>query len=372
MAGIYVHVPFCESRCFYCDFYKTTDKQWIDLFVDKLLKEIEHRALFFGESPVDTLYLGGGTPSLLSPAALNKLLKGLSQQFKMKPGGEWTMEVNPDDLSLSYLKAIKATGINRLSIGIQSFFDDDLKKMGRRHDAGQATKALEWAFEAGFDNVGADLIYGLPWGDEQKIEKNVKTLASFPVNHLSAYHLTIEPGTQFGKEKRLKRLSEVSDLESESQFWKVDKLAGENGFEHYEISNFCRDGAYSIHNMSYWNGQAYLGLGPGAHSFDGHRRLWNPPQLRAYLKHDHQADQKYEVLSVYDRFNEQIMLGLRTKWGINRDGMAHDFPENWQAIGPLVKKWIESGHLEEQKEALICTPKGWFVVDGIIEDLFLV
>ncbi len=372
MSGIYIHIPFCKSKCFYCDFYKTTHTASISLFVDKLIKEIEWRSSFFGDRPVETIYLGGGTPSLLSKKELFGIMEALMFTYTFQNVLEITIEVNPDDLSLDYLEMLRTTGFNRLSIGVQSFFDEDLKRMGRRHNAEQAINAIKMAERCHFSNISADLIYGLPWGNRERINSNISILAALPVNHISAYHLSIEPNTPFGVQKKRGLLTEITDAESESLFWLVDEIAGTNGFEHYEISSFCKSGKYSIHNRAYWSGQPYLGLGPGAHSFDGKRRLWNRPDLKDYLTTDFESVREFEVLTPADQLNEMIMLGLRTKWGVNLEEMRTKFPHFIKEVEPVMKKWTGSGHLVQLNGRLVCTRKGWFVVDGIIEDMFLI
>ncbi len=372
MGGIYIHIPFCKTKCFYCDFYKTTHTASISLFVDKLIKEIEWRASFFGEEPVETVYLGGGTPSLLSQEDLSRLMNAIIFAFNFNFPMETTIEVNPDDLSVNYLDMLYNKGFNRLSIGVQSFFDEDLKKMGRRHNAEQALDAIKMAGRSHFSNISVDLIYGLPWGNRERINSNISTLAALPVDHISAYHLSIEPDTPFGVRKRKGLLTEITDVESESLFWLVDDIAGKNGFEHYEISSFCKDGKYSLHNRAYWEGKPYLGLGPGAHSFDGKRRLWNRSDLKAYLTTDFDSVRESEVLTEADRLNEMIMLGLRTKWGINIEELTFKFPQFFKKLEPVIKKWMDSGHLIQLFNTLVCTRKGWFVVDGIIEDMFVI
>ncbi|MFW6203084.1 MAG: radical SAM family heme chaperone HemW [Marinilabilia sp.] len=372
MAGIYLHVPFCKSRCHYCDFFKSTKIGLVGQYLDRLIEEIEGQKNFFEENEsLSTIYFGGGTPSLLSAKNVDEILQHLFHHFRFMKDPEITLEANPDDLSKEYLAQLKESGINRLSIGIQSFFDDDLEKMGRRHSARQSHQVLMDAFDAGFENVGADLIYGLPWSDQNRLKENLRFFSQYPVKHLSAYHLTIEPGTRFGKDKARDHLKEISGEESEKRFQILREETAKMGFEHYEISNFCVPGWPSRHNSAYWTGESYLGLGPAAHSFNGLKRFFNRPDIHGYINKGYAEGVRVENLSEKDFFNENLMLGLRTKEGVDMGKMAKDFPEYWQQILPHLQKWKKKGFLSDQDGKLFSTVKGWFVIDGIIEDLFV-
>lgn len=372
MAGIYIHVPFCKTRCHYCDFFKSTKVQFRNQFLSQLLKELEDRQNFFTGSDeiIESIYFGGGTPSLLAVEQLKEILAVIRGNFALNNAAELTIEVNPDDLNIEYLEGLKNIGFNRISLGIQSFFDEDLNTMGRRHNADQSRMVIDQTFEAGFENVGIDLIYGLPWSDQNRFLENLKIINQYPLKHLSAYHLTIEPGTQFGRDKKRKKLSEIEEEQSEQLFWMLHDEAEKMGFEHYEISNFCRDGLYSRHNTSYWTGKSYLGAGPGAHSFDGIRRFWNKSDLHQYLESGYQRGISNEILTENDRFNERLMLGLRTRRGIeledlkaNHSGLMSQFEKN-------IQKWTDRGFLQQEGGRIFGTRKGWFLIDGIIEDLF--
>lgn len=372
MAGIYIHVPFCKTKCFYCDFFKSTKVQFINQFLDQLLKELENRCIFFPESDkiIESVYFGGGTPSLLTVDQLEAVLNTIRNNYSLANDIEFTIEVNPDDLNSEYLIGLNSLGFNRISLGIQSFFDEDLKKMGRRHDAAQSIQVINDTFDAGFSNVGIDLIYGLPWSDQNKFLKNLKILNQYPLTHLSAYHLTIEPGTQFGRDKKRKKLSEIEEEESEQIFWALHDEAEKMGFDHYEISNFCRDELFSRHNTSYWTGKAYLGAGPGAHSFDRNRRFWNRSELHHYLENGYQKGVEEEILTEKDRFNERLMLGLRTKKGIDFFELKKNYPCLTIRLENNIRKWIDREFLCQQDGKIFGTRKGWFLIDGIIEDLF--
>lgn len=372
MAGIYIHVPFCKSRCHYCDFFKSTKVDLIEQYLSRLSEEIKGRKNFFDKNQIlNTVYFGGGTPSLLSANRIGQILQNLFHYYNFTEKPEITLEANPDDLSKEYLAQLNESGVNRLSIGIQSFFEDDLKKMGRRHSARQSHQVLSDAFEVGFENVGADLIYGLPWSDQARLKENLRFFGQYPVKHLSAYHLTIEPGTRFGRDKASDHLRELSDDESEKRFRALQEETAQMGFDHYEISNFCKPGWHSRHNSSYWTGESYLGLGPGAHSFNGGRRFFNLPDINGYIKQGYAAGVRVEDLSENDLFNENLMLGLRTKQGVDIVEMKKNFPECWAQILPVLDKWIKPGFLDQKNGRLFSTRKGWFVIDGIIEDLFV-
>lgn len=374
MAGIYIHVPFCKTRCHYCDFFKSTNLAFRKQYLEKLLEEIRERSDFFekNNTPVQTIYFGGGTPSLLKVEWIDEILESIQTNFRVIDNVEITLEANPDDLNFEYLKAIKNIGINRLSIGVQSFFDEDLKRMGRRHNALQSRSALEWAFKAGFQNVGIDLIYGLPWSDSNLFLSNLDVLQEYPIVHLSAYHLTIEPNTQFGKLKLQKKLFEIEDSKSEKLFWNLHDKAEQLGFEHYEISNFCKEDYFSRHNSSYWNNEPYLGVGPGSHSYDGNHRYWIKPDLHQYVTKGYSEGLSCESLTTTDRFNEYLMLGLRTQKGIDIKRMMENFEEFWINIQPKIQRWLDNDFLECEDGYIRGTRKGWFVIDGVIKDLFLV
>ena len=374
MAGIYLHIPFCKSRCHYCDFFKSTNLDFRAQYLQNLYNEIKDRFDFFNESDrlIESIYFGGGTPSLLPASEIRGIINLIYKNYRISDEVEITLEANPDDLSTEFLTQLRTIGINRLSIGIQSFFDKDLKRMGRRHNAQQSMQVMNEVFNAGFENVGIDLIYGLPWGQTNEWLRNVEMVKKFPVKHISAYHLTIEPGTKFGKDKLAKKLKEIEESESEKIFWFLHDEFQKMGFDHYEISNFGKEGYYSRHNTSYWNEIPYLGVGPGAHSFDGIKRYWNKPDLNQYVTNGYKPGHSFEILSPLDRFNEKLMLGLRTQKGISDDEMNAGFREFWHTIEPRKKLWLENGFLTLDNGFIRASRKGWFVIDGIIEDLFMV
>lgn len=370
MAGLYVHIPFCFSRCGYCDFFKTTQLRSIPQFVENLKSEIALRAPDFNFQ-IDTIYFGGGTPSLLKPEHLTEILNAFKSFFLISDKAEITIECNPDDLSVSYLNEILNRGFNRLSIGIQSFNDLDLQKMQRRHNSHQAKMAVDNAIKVGFNNIGVDFIYGLPWSNRQSFLENLAAFQNLPVQHISAYHLTIEKGTSFFNMKRNGLLNELSDVESLEQYLLLCDGLGKAGKIHYEVSNFCIPGYFSQHNTSYWKGVAYLGFGPGSHSFVENKRFWNKSNLKQYLTSRFDLLQEEETLSRAERYNEMIMLGLRTMWGINMEHCNINFTEYFQGFNQTAEKWIDRGWLTVLNNHLICKEEHWFQVDRIIEDFLI-
>lgn len=318
MAGIYIHIPFCIQKCGYCDFYsiiRLTDKSD---FVACLCKEIIDRKDTLNGEAVKTIYFGGGTPSLLSKQDLTKIVDVLFAHYDLSKLEEFTIEVNPDDINMSYLTDLRELGINRLSMGIQSFNNKILTFMNRRHNAAEALQAVELSKRSGFDNVSIDLIYGIPNMSLQEWESSIDTALGMGVQHISAYHLTFEPGTVFYKNLKKNILKEVDDSVSVEQHALLIHKLKEKGFIDYEISNFCQPGFESKHNSSYWNGSNYLGFGPSAHSYSAPSRRWNISDLKEYMKkvQEEECYFEFEILSEKDKYNEAIMLGLRTNKGV--------------------------------------------------------
>ena len=310
MAGLYIHIPFCGRRCGYCDFYSTTLPDRVAAFLEAVKREMTDRRSFLPVGRLDTIYVGGGTPSLLAPEQLQGLLDHAASLWDCSGLREVTLEANPEDLADDYLARLSGTEFNRLSIGIQSFDDGMLRLMNRRHDAARACEAVRAAQAAGFDNISIDLIYGISGMTDAQWERSLDEAASLGVQHISAYHLTIEPGTAFGRQG----LEGIDDETSERQFAMLREKLGGVGFEHYEISNFALPGRRAIHNSAYWSGRPYLGVGPSAHSFDGDRRReWVVADLVKYI-----SGPTYdgETLSDLELANERIMTGLRTAEGI--------------------------------------------------------
>ncbi len=314
MAGIYFHIPFCKRICAYCDFYKSAELGRMDALVAALHRELEARRDYLDGEAVRTRYFGGGTPSLLPAAAVEGLLTHAAGLFDCTGAEETTLEANPDDLTEEYLAALRGAGVDRLSIGVQSFDDDCLRLMNRRHTARQAAAAIRAAQRAGFDNIAVDLIFGVPGFGGDALRRSLDATLGSDVQHVSAYHLTVEPDTAFGRMVARGRMRPVDEETSEREFRTVHDALVQGGFEHYEVSNFARPGFRARHNASYWQGAKYLGIGPAAHSFDGAARQWNVASVAAYV--DGEAG-GFERLSERDRFNEYLLTRLRTAEGID-------------------------------------------------------
>jgi len=375
MAGIYVHIPFCVQRCYYCDFFSSTRLELTEQFVNACLKEIELRATYLDGKVADTIYLGGGTPSLLDAASLELILNKLYKHLNISTQAEITIEANPDDLNMEVLRDFKSLGFDRISLGIQSFRDKDLLFMNRRHNADQAINSIDMVEKAGFDNISIDLIYGIPGLKENDWINNLMRLKNLPINHLSAYHLTIEKETVFGKWLKTGKIKEMDEEHSLTQYKILRELSGEFGFEHYEISNFAKNKLYSCHNMKYWTGEWYLGIGASAHSFNGKSRHWNPSDLQqyidGYMANDLLTEQ--ENISNNDRRNELIMTGLRTIWGVKQvDWEKLNHKQTWVQFVKQCQKYLTSKDMVYENETLSISSGSWFRADGIIADLFSV
>jgi len=376
MAGVYIHIPYCKQACHYCNFYfSTSTKNKIQL-LETIGKEIHLRKDFLSGEKVNTIYFGGGTPSLLSADDLNRILERLEMQFDIDTEPEITLEANPDDLvKKGYLLALKSTSVNRLSIGIQSFFDDDLIYMNRAHSGKEGFKAIELSKGAGFENISVDLIYGTPTLSMQHWEKNIQSVCDMGIPHISAYSLTVEPKTALEKMIKQGKCQNVDDDDSASHFEFMVKYLGSQGYLHYEISNFCQKGYMSQHNSNYWRGKNYLGIGPSAHSYNGGKRQWNLSNNRRYINciENDKLFWREEELSELDRFNEYIMTSLRTIWGVDLDQLDKTFgPQVLSSFLNGCKKHISGGYLREQGAKVIVTDKGKFLIDRITSDLFQV
>lgn len=374
MAGIYIHIPFCKVKCSYCDFYKTTNNSRIHDLVNALKLEMWLRRDYLIDRHIETIYFGGGTPSLLSAGQINDIIQACFSVFRVQNNAEITLEANPDDLSQEYLKAIRKTGINRLSIGIQSFSQTDLKLMKRRHNSIQAINAVKFARDAGFENISVDLIYGIPNMPFVQWKQNLQQVFSLNVEHLSAYHLTYHQGTSLWDDLQKGKVHEIDEMESVEQFNELVSTAKQHGFEHYEISNFARNGFYSKHNSSYWNQTTYLGLGPSAHSYDKISRQWNVASLTHYLLalSHRKVPFEREELQLKDRFNDYIITSLRTVWGVDLDVVRDEFGHDYFAhVQKVAHKYLISGQIEVSKEKIKMAANGWFVSDAIMSDFML-
>jgi len=374
MAGIYIHIPFCKTLCSYCDFYHIISQTDNHDFVDALIKESAIRREYIGNEVVSTIYIGGGTPSVLPVKEIHAILENIRQLYTVDDNCEITVEMNPDDIGKDYLNSLKDTNVNRISLGIQSWRDSDLKFLNRRHNAAQAAYALEETIKAGFKNVTIDLIYGIPGLTSQDWSSNLDFSFSFDIKHLSAYHLTIEPGTMFGKMKEKGLFSEIDEEDSNTQFHVLIEKAESAGFVQYEISNFGKPGYFSIHNSNYWKQINYLGLGPSAHSFNGYSRQWNVRDVKKYIKAINSGSPLFERedLDKRTRFNEYIMTSLRTMWGIDLDYVEKTFDkEGYDYIVNIAGKLIDYGLMKPDKKTLVLTNQGKMISDNIISELML-
>lgn len=375
MAGIYLHIPFCRKRCHYCDFFKSTDLSQKARLLEGLKKELESRSLELASEEINTIYLGGGTPSVLLVDELKSLLDTIFLNYKVSSEAEITMEANPDDLSQAVLSFIREIGFNRLSMGIQSFSEQDLKLMNRRHGVMQAIQSVKWAKTAGFRNISIDLIYGLPNQTLEEWERNVQVAVQLDVQHVSAYNLTYHEGTVFYDQLKKGILKELPDELSLQQFEILIRTLKDAGFEHYEISNFCKPGFYSKHNSSYWKNQKYLGVGPSAHSFDLVSRRWNVSSIGAYLDgiENSKSYSESEILTEQDRYNDYIITGLRTIWGVSEELIKSEFSaaylDHFQKVS---EKYLQSGKVIRTSEKVSLSPEGLFISDQIMADFMVV
>ena len=369
MAGLYIHIPFCKSKCAYCNFFSVvSEKQRAD-FLEALKKEAVARKDYLGGEEVKTVYFGGGTPSVLEPQDILGILETLDKNYNINAAAEITLEANPDTVSKESLQEYKSLGINRLSIGIQSFFDDDLQYLSRKHDSKHAMQVLDWAKEVGFQEVTLDLIYGIPTLTDEKWRKNLEIFFSTGFNHLSAYALTVEEKTALGQRINKGMAASVDEDAVIRQYQILVEMTENQGFEHYEISNFARPGHYSKHNTIYWKGEKYLGLGPSAHSFDGTSRQWNVASVKDYCE---SYSFEREELTLDNRYNEYVMTSLRTCWGCDMEYIKNNFGEEYvKRFKNLTKKHLLSGKIFQKDENIVLNDYGMLFADGIAAELFM-
>ena len=373
MSGIYIHIPFCAKKCFYCDFFMSLSLKYKDDYLKALKQELKLRKNYLQNQSVNTIYLGGGTPSLLNEKELNALFEEIYKDFNVSENPEITLEANPDDLSTEYLKNLRKTPVNRLSIGIQSFFDDDLKMMNRRHSAKESIFAVKEAQNVGFENISGDLIYGLPEMTTKKWEYNLQEFFKLKIPHLSAYHLTYEPNTVFFKYLKTKRIYEIPETESLKQFELLKQLAKAHNFIHYETSNFAKDGFFSKHNTGYWQQKHYLGIGASAHSYDGNSRQFNIKNLKEYITRVGETGAYFEkeILSDADTYNDYIITTLRTVWGTDVSYVSEKIGNSFaEFLTNKAKTQIHNGNLVLKDNVLYLSEKGKFIENTILENLF--
>ncbi|HEX2606146.1 MAG TPA: radical SAM family heme chaperone HemW [Flavisolibacter sp.] len=374
MAGIYLHIPFCKQACTYCNFHFTTSLRYKDDLVQALLKEIRLERDYLEGAAVETIYFGGGTPSLLSLADCEAILQEIKSCFPVSGDAEITLEAHPDDITPDHLKGWKQAGINRLSMGVQSFFEEELRWMNRAHHAGQARQSIEWSFREGFTNMTIDLIYGSPLLTDEGWKENVDIATGYGIPHLSCYALTVEEKTPLHKHISRKESQEVDNEKQARQFLQLMEWLSAKGYEHYEVSNFALPGKRSRHNSAYWKGIPYLGFGPSAHSYNGIQRRWNVANNTLYIKglSENKPKRETEILSAQDRLNETIMISLRTREGLNLDHLASQWgTETRDRIGLQLQKYIQHRLIQVTGSQVQLTNEGMLRADGIAADLFI-
>ena len=374
MAGIYIHIPFCKRKCHYCNFYSLANQKNKDKFHKALLIEIALQKKYLQGESIDTIYFGGGTPSLLSITEIDEILNQIHQYYKVSSNAEIDLETNPDDLDKTILANYKKSGINRLSIGTQAFDDEILQKLNRIHSAQQAIDAVYNAQSVGFDNISIDLIYGIPGLTNSLWQESIIQALSLNVPHLSAYHLTVEPNTALDVLIRKNKYPQPIEAEGVSHSLMLMEQMQANGYEHYEISNYALPGKYSIHNTNYWRQKAYLGLGPSAHSFDLKSRQWNVASTTKYidaLQQGKLAFEKEEINSI-DQYNEFVMLGLRTQWGIDIQELAAKFgSDKKQYFQKQIQTYLSQEKVVFENGLYRLSNQGKIFADGIAGDLFI-
>lgn len=373
LAGIYIHIPFCKQACHYCNFHFSTSLNQKEALLAAIHQELKERRTYLEGQIIETVYWGGGTPSLLSAAEIQAIWEVIEDHYTLKENLEVTLEANPDDLTTAYLKELKTTPINRFSIGIQSFFEEDLLFMNRAHNASHAYNSIQAAQEAGFENLTIDLIYGTPTTTHERWKENLTKAFELKIPHISCYALTVEPKTALAHFVETGKVANTNDDHTADQFDILLEAMEANGYEQYEISNFCLPGNYAQHNSNYWTGKHYLGIGPAAHSFNGATRRWNIAHNPKYIKALKEGTTYWEVevLTPENQFNEYIMTALRTKWGVRATHL--------EAWGKSIRVWFEkaaNGFVEQKlmkhnKGVYTLTAKGKIVSDAIIADLFL-
>ena len=374
MAGIYVHIPFCKQKCSYCDFhFSTTFHKYRTEMIESICKEIIYRKDYLAHQTIETVYFGGGTPSLLTKNEFEKILNTIQNTFKIGVDLEFTVEANPDDINEHNLKDWKEIGVNRLSIGLQSFREEDLRWMNRAHNSTEALNCVSMAQKAGFDNLSVDLIYGLPNLSTEDWKKNIQHVIDMKVPHVSAYCLTVEEKTSLHQMVKNNKIKPATEDEQSDQFNLLIETLAENGLEQYEISNFSKPGKHSVHNSNYWFGKHYLGIGPSAHSFNGASRSWNISNNQQYIKKitNNEKWDEIEVLSKENQFNELLMVGLRTKFGVNIKNLKELLPFSI-AFQNTLNTFIANEWVVEEEENLRLTKEGRLKADYIASELFVI
>ena len=375
MAGIYIHIPFCKRRCIYCDFFSTTRSEEKPTYVHALCQELEMRKDYLEGEEIETIYLGGGTPSQLSEDELKEISTYIYKVYSVSPDAEITLEANPDDLTPEYVAMLRQLPINRISMGIQTFQEETLKLLHRRHTAQQAIEAFKRCREAGFQNISIDLMYGLPGETLDTWKEDLQQAIALHPEHISAYHLIYEEGTALWKLREQHQVEEADEDLSLTLFSTLIDELTTAGYLHYEISNFCLPGLHSRHNSSYWTGKKYLGCGPSAHSFNGCSRQWNVASLEKYIRGILKGEPDFEIeeLDLYTRYNDFVITSIRTCWGMSLSRLRSEYGEElYRYCLRMAKPHLDEGVLEISDDVLKLTRKGIFISDGIMSDLLYV
>jgi len=374
VAGIYLHIPFCKKACHYCDFHFSTSLQYKDELLNAMHTEIAMQQQYLQGQTIQTIYFGGGTPSLIGALEIQKLIDKITSHHTVSADAEITLEANPDDLDATSVKGLKHTGINRFSIGVQSFFEEDLIWMNRAHNAMEADSAVKRVQDAGFENITLDLIYGYPLLSNEKWQSNIQKAIHLDIPHVSAYGMTVEPRTALAAFISKGKQQSMNESQSAEQYLTLIEMLETGGFEHYETSNFAKPGCYSRHNTNYWKGVSYLGIGPSAHSFNGASRQWNIANNAKYisgiLKGNIPAE--HEILSQKNRINEYIMTSLRTAWGMDLDKIEKDFGSDYRnIITQSLPEFLEKRQIILEKGTIKLTREGKLFADSIAAELFI-
>jgi len=375
MSGIYVHIPFCKQACHYCDFHFSTSLKNKNDLIKSILTEIDLRMEYLPDKSIETIYFGGGTPSLLDERDVFLILEKIYKNYQVSKNAEITLECNPDDLNNEKLKALKRLEINRLSIGLQSFIDEELIWMNRAHTAQESESSVKRAQDKGFENITIDLIYGSKFSTLSNWKKTLDKAITLNIKHISSYNLTIEDKTKLGHDFKTKKETAIDDEKSSDMFLEMIDRLEKNQFIHYEISNFGKEGFFSIHNSNYWKGSYYIGYGPSAHSFDGVSRQWNISNNPNYIKCMNEKNEAYfekEILTEKERFNEYILTALRTIWGVNLNYLNNHFNHDFTKLFlKQITQYIEKKQVSVNKENYTLTETGKLLADKIASDLFV-
>lgn len=374
MAGLYIHIPFCRQKCHYCNFFSLATRKFRNEFLEALLTEIGRRREELADQRVETIYFGGGTPSLLQPSVTGRILEEIARFYPLGDAPEITLEANPDDLTENTLRDYRSLNLNRLSLGIQSFFDEDLRKLNRVHGGGDAIRSVKMARDNGFTNISIDLIYGIPGMSVDRWKQNLDLFLGLSVPHLSAYALTVEEHTALHHMIRTKKMDATDEEHQALHFNILREVMVKSGFQHYEISNFCRPGQHSRHNVSYWKGIPYLGFGPSAHSYNGTVRTCNISNLTEYIQgmKEGRPVTGSETLTVTQRYNEYVMTSLRTIWGCDTERILHEFGASFRDhFRTAAARFLPTGLLRKEQGTYFLTGDGMLLADGISADLFI-